>query len=52
MIIKLQSILFPFARQREEKKTVQLTRKDRVNADRVVMFFLFALTIAGAIIFS
>lgn len=52
MIIKVQSLLFPYARQREEKQPKVLTRKDRINADRVVMLALFLLTIAGAILFS
>ncbi|MES2651821.1 MAG: hypothetical protein V4663_08775 [Bacteroidota bacterium] len=52
MIIKFQSILFPYARQREEKKPVILSKKDKVNADRIVVIFLFILTIAAAIIFS
>jgi hypothetical protein len=52
MIIKMQSVLFPYARHREEKKRVVLTKKDRVNADRVVMIFLFAITIVAAVIFS
>lgn len=52
MIIKLQSILFPYATQGVERKPIQLSKKDRINADRLVMLFLFGLTIAGAIIFS
>ena len=52
MIIKVQSLLFPFARQREEKKPVVLSKKDKVNADRIVMIFLLILTIIAAVIFS
>ena len=52
MIIKPQSILFPYARQKEDKKPVQLPQKDRVYADRVVMILLFVVIIVTAIFFS
>ena len=52
MIIKVQNVLFPYARQREDRNQVQLTKKDRVNADRLVMILLLAGITAGAIIFS
>lgn len=52
MIIKMQSILFPYARQREEKKPVVLTKQDKINADRIVMILLFALTTIAAILFA
>ena len=52
MIIKIQSILFPYARQKEDKKPVLLTKKDRVSADRIVMILLFIAIIVTAIIFS
>ena len=52
MIIKIQSILFPYARQKEDKKPVQLAKKDRVYADRVVMILLFIVIIVAAVIFS
>jgi hypothetical protein len=52
MIIKLQNVLYPYARQREAKKPIVLSRQDKVNADRIVMIFLFALSIVAAVIFS
>lgn len=52
MIVKLQSILFPFAGQREQKRPILLSKQDKINADRLVMFFLFALSIAVAVIAS
>ena len=52
MIIKTQSILFPYARQKEDKKPVQIAKKNRVNADRVVMILLFIVIIIVAVIFS
>ena len=52
MIIKLQSVLFPYAGQREVKQPVVLTKKDKVKADRVVMGILFAIMVIAAVIFS
>lgn len=52
MIIKVQNILLPYARQRAEKKPVVLSKKDKVNADRVVMIFLLIITIVAAVILS
>ena len=52
MIIKLQSILFPYAGQREERKPIVLSKQDKINADRLVMILLFALTTVAAVIFS
>ncbi len=52
MLIKLNPIAQIFARQKEEKVAKPLTKKDWVNADRIVMVILFASVIIGAIIFS
>lgn len=52
MIIKIQSILFPYARQKEDKKPVQLAQKDRIYADRMVMILLLIVIIIAAIFFS
>jgi hypothetical protein len=52
MLIKLSPILQVFARQREEKKEQPLTRKEWINADRIVMAILIISVIIGAIIFS
>lgn len=52
MLIKLHSILQVFARQKEEKKERHLTRKEWINADRMVMIALILSVIIGAIIFS
>ncbi|WP_165503628.1 hypothetical protein [Pedobacter hiemivivus] len=52
MLIKLNSILHIFARQKEEKAERPLTRKEWINADRIVMLVLILSVIIGAIIFS
>ncbi len=52
MIIKIQSILFPYARQRGKKEPATVSKKDKVNADRIVMILLFIMVIVAAIIFS
>lgn len=51
MIIKL-ALLQAFARQKEAVEQKELTRKQWINADRIVMLLLFLSVIAGAIIFS
>ena len=51
MITKL-SILQTFARQKEEIDQKELTQKQWINADRVVMLILFLSVIIGAIVFS
>ena len=51
MIIKLP-LLQAFARQKETIETKELTRKQWINADRIVMVILFISVIAGAIFFS
>lgn len=52
MLIKLNPILQVFARQKEEKKERPLSRKEWINADRIVMLVLVVGVIIGAIIFS
>ena len=52
MLIKLNPILQVFARQKEEKATRPLSRKEWINADRIVMLILIIGVIIGAIIFS
>ena len=53
MLIKLNPIAQIFARQKEEDKAAHpLTKKDWINADRIVMIILFVSVIIGAIIFS
>jgi len=51
MIIKLP-LLQAFARQREAVEQRELTKKQWINADRIVMLVLFLSVIAGALIFS
>jgi len=52
MIIKLQSVLFPYARQREDKGTTDLTKKAKIKADRTLIFLLFLLVIVWSVIYS
>ena len=51
MITKL-SLLQAFARQKEAVEQKELTRKQWINADRIVMIALFLSVIIGAVIFS
>jgi hypothetical protein len=51
MIIKLP-IPFLYARHKEARTVQQLTRRDRIKADRLVMVLLFVFVIIGAIIFA
>lgn len=51
MIIKLP-LFQAFARQKEEIEQKELTQKQWINADRIVMLILFISVIIGAIIFS
>ncbi|WP_165500354.1 hypothetical protein [Pedobacter psychroterrae] len=51
MITKLP-LLQAFARQKEEIEQKELTQKQWINADRIVMLILFLSVIIGAIIFS
>lgn len=52
MLSKSFSIFHVFARQKKESTKRVLTKREWVNADRVVLIFLLLATIAGAIIFS
>lgn len=52
MLIKSFTVLQAFARQREENQTKPLTRKQWINADRVVMIILFLSVIVAAVLFS
>jgi hypothetical protein len=52
MILKLQSILFPYARHREPRKKIILTKSDRIAADRLIMGLLLIAVIIAAVIFS
>ncbi|SFG65449.1 hypothetical protein [Pedobacter insulae] len=52
MIIKVQSILFPYVRQWEIQKARASKKSDRIIADRIVMAILFGITIAAALLFS
>ncbi|WP_316746324.1 hypothetical protein [Pedobacter gandavensis] len=52
MLSKSFSIFHVFARQNKEKTSRVLTKKEWVNADRIVLLFLLLATIVGAIIFS
>lgn len=52
MIIKLQAASTTYARHKEEKIVKPLTKADRVKGDRLVMLFLFLITIIGAVIFA
>jgi len=52
MLIKLNPILQVFARRKEERAEQPLSRKEWINADRIVMLILIVGVIVGAIIFS
>lgn len=52
MLIKLNPILQVFARRKEEKAERPLSRKEWINADRIVMIILILSVIVCAIIFS
>lgn len=51
MIIKLHTAV-DYARHKEARIAKTLTRKDKIKGDRLVMVFLFLLTIVGAVIFA
>lgn len=51
MITKLP-LIQAFARQKEEIEQKELSRKQWINADRIVMLILFIGVVIGAIIFS
>jgi hypothetical protein len=52
MIIKMQSVIFPYVRQKEIKKASTLRKSDRVMADRIMMAILFGVVIVAAILFT
>lgn len=54
MIIKLQlpATATATSRQRASKTVEQLTLKDRVKADRMLMAIIYLLGIVGAIVFA
>ncbi len=52
MLIKSFTVLQAFARQKEETQSRPITRKQWINADRIVMTILFLSVIIGAILFS
>lgn len=52
MLIKLNPILQVFARQKEGRAEQSLSRREWINADRIVMLILIVGVIIGAIIFS
>jgi len=53
MLVKLNLISPAFARhERVRRDKAALTKKQWVNADRIVMALLFLGVIAGAVIFS
>ena len=52
MLIKSFTVLQAFARQKEETQARPITRKQWINADRIVMIALFLTVIVGAILFS
>ena len=51
MITKLP-LLQAFARQKEEVEQPELSQKQWINADRIVMLVLFLSVIIGAVVFS
>jgi hypothetical protein len=52
MIIKLNTPLSLFVRQKEKAASKPLTRKDKIEADRIVMGILLVLAIISAVIFN
>jgi len=54
MIIKLDTLIFRLIRPKTgtaKKESVPLTRKQWINADRIIIAIMFILTIVGAILF-
>lgn len=51
MLVKLP-ILHAFARQKAETQHKELSKRQWINADRIVMLVLFLSVIIGAIVFS
>jgi hypothetical protein len=52
MIIKVQSILFPYVRHIEIKKANIVSKSDRITADRIMLALLFGVTVVASILFS
>jgi hypothetical protein len=52
MIIKLNTPLSLFVRQKEKAASKPLTRKEKIEADRIVMSALLLLAIIAAVVFS
>ncbi len=54
MIIKLQlpATATAATRQRASKTVQQLTRRDRIKADRIVIAIIYLLGVIGAIVFA
>jgi len=52
MLIKSPSILQAFARQKEEVMPRELSRKQWIMADRIVVIALFMMVIVGSLIFA
>lgn len=52
MIIKLNTPLSLFVRQKEKATSKPLTLKDKIEADRIVMGILLVLAIISAVILS
>lgn len=52
MLIKSPSILQAFARQKEEVTPRELSRKQWIMADRVVVIALFMMVIIGSLVFA
>jgi hypothetical protein len=52
MFIKSPTVLQLFARQKEEVTPRELSRKQWIMADRIVMVALFMMVIIGSIVFA
>jgi len=52
MLTKTYSLFNIFARRKEEAPPKELTRKQWIAGDRIIMILLFLSVIIGAIIFS
>lgn len=52
MLTKTHTIFSLLARQKEESANKELTRKQWITADRILITLLFLSAIIGAVIFS
>jgi hypothetical protein len=52
MLIKSPSVFQAFARQKEEVTPRELTRKQWIMADRIVIIALFMMVIIGSLVFA